>query len=117
MALDILYALEAINVDVQGALRRFAENERFLRQFPQDENFQKLSQAMSDGDWDIALNAAHTLKGVSGNLGMNRLYEACSETCRLLRENDLPAAKRSYLELQEAYQQLISALVNFRENV
>ncbi len=118
MELDILHSLKAVGVDTEGAIRRFSGNvslyEHFLLRFPQDANFQKVSQSMSEENWDLALSAAHALKGVSGNLGMNRLYEACCETCRLLQEGDYPAARRSYLKLRAAYRELMSTPVNSR---
>ena len=56
-------------VDVNSVLERFMGNEalleRFLKKFPQDENYQKLCSAMEARDLDAAITASHTLKGVS----------------------------------------------------
>lgn len=114
MELDNFKALQSAGVDTDGALRRFAGKaelyQRFLQRFPEDDNFQKLSEAMPRENWDDVLKAAHTLKGVSGNLGMTRLYDACSETVRLLRESDWAGAKASYKELEAAYRAVMAVL-------
>lgn len=49
--------------------------ERFLKKFPQDENYQKLCAAMEASDWEAALTAAHTLKGICGNLSIAPLFD------------------------------------------
>ena len=62
-------------VDVDGALARLMQNEglltRLLRAFLQDTNFDQLQQALAARDGKAAFAAAHTLKGVAGNLSLN----------------------------------------------
>ena len=64
--------LLAAGVQVDEALERFMGNEalmmRFLLRFPGDGNFSLLRQAMARGDVSGAFEAAHALKGVTGNL-------------------------------------------------
>ncbi len=119
MELKVLIALQSAGVDTEGALRRFAGNsalyERFLLRFPADENFDKIGEAMEAGDWEAMLAAAHTLKGVSGNLGMNRLFEACSRTVALLRQDDVAGAKESYQALKESYSKICAVLKQIEE--
>ena len=109
-----LLALRNAGVDTDGALRRFSGNtalyEKFLFKFPADENFAKITPALQAGDWEGALTAAHTLKGVSGNLGMDRLYRACAETVALLRAEDYDGANASGEELEAAYGAILAAL-------
>lgn len=114
MNTEMMLALREAGVDTQGALRRFCDNaalyERFLLKFPGDENFEKIKPALDSGDLETALMAAHTLKGVSGNLGMNRLYLACTEVVGKLRQMEPEQAKTAYQELEKAYRQVCLVL-------
>lgn len=109
-----MLALKEAGVDTDGALRRFSNNtglyERFLVKFPSDENFGRIKPALDAGDFETALTAAHTLKGVSGNLGMDRLYRACTEIVSLIRGGDQAKARNAYTELDAAYRELLDAL-------
>lgn len=100
-------ALKEAEVDVEGALRRFANNsglyERFLLKFLEDPNFSQIKTSVEKHDMDAMLIAAHTLKGVSSNLGMNRLYRACSDMVSSIREGDAEKAEALYPEVENAY--------------
>ena len=119
MNIKTVVALKAAGVDTEGALNRFCGNaalyERFLLRFPEDENFGLIGPAFAAGDAEGALRAAHTLKGVSGNLGLKRLYDACSETVRLIRAGDVQAAAASYGALETAYLEVCAALSQAEE--
>ena len=62
-------ALQNAGIDLPDALRRMAGNtellEKFLMRFPEDDNFGILGRALDGADWDTALIAVHTLKGIS----------------------------------------------------
>lgn len=119
MNLNTVAALKAAGVDTEGTLNRFCGNtalyEKFLLRFPEDENFGRIGPAFAAGDLEGALRAAHTLKGVSGNLGMVRLYEACTETVRLIRRGEAQAAAASYDVLAAAYMEVCAALSQAEE--
>ena len=70
-------------VDPDSALERFMGNEglylRFAGRFLEDRNYEELLKAMEKGDTKAAFAAAHTLKGVSGNLS----FTACMAGWRL----------------------------------
>lgn len=112
-------ALQLPSVDVEGSLRRFGQNagmyERFLLRFLEDPNFKAIGAALNAEDWEAMLSAAHTLKGVAGNLGMRRLFDACGQTVRHLRANDRASAKASYAELEAAYLEVCGPLQSYKE--
>lgn len=87
-----MIALRQAGMDPEEALERFmgsaALYERFLKRFPADESFQQIGPALEAGDWDAAVTAAHTLKGVAGNLGMTDLYRCCSQLVDHLRAGE-----------------------------
>lgn len=106
--------LEEAGIDVEEALGRFMNNEgllmKFLLRFPQDQNFSKLSSAMEAEDTEAGYTAAHTLKGVVGNLSMTELFPLVTQVSDALRAGDLAAAREKMPELETAYQKVVSAL-------
>lgn len=103
--------LAACGGDYEGTMRRLMGNEMlFCRLLPkvfQDENFQKLEDALTLGDLDAAFDAAHTLKGVSGNLGLTSLYNAVCEIVEPLRRKDPEADYRTlYQVIQQEFLRL-----------
>ena len=98
--------LAACGGDYEGTMRRLMGNEMlFYRLLPkvfQDENFQKLEDALTLGNLDAAFDAAHPLKGVSGNLGLTSLYNAVCEIVEPLRRKNPEA---DYRTLHQAIQQ------------
>lgn len=106
--------LEAAGIDVEEALGRFMDNEelmlRFLLRFPQDENFALLRQALEQGDVRRAFEAAHTLKGVAGNLSVTGVFRQTGRLVELLRAGDLAAASAAMPELEAEYDRAVRAL-------
>ena len=103
--MDAKEFLAACGGDYEGTMRRLMGNEMlFYRLLPKvfDENFQNLEDALTLGDLDAAFDAAHTLKGVSGNLGLTSLYNAVCEIVEPLRRKDPEA---DYRALHQAIQQ------------
>lgn len=58
---------------------------RFITKFLDDGSFSELCAAMEEGSRGRAFRAAHTLKGVSGSLGLRRLFSSVSQLTELLR--------------------------------
>lgn len=81
--------LEAYGVDYQTTMDRFMGNEklylRLLDMLFADTNLEKLGTALEAGDLPSAFEAAHTLKGVVGNMGLTPLYQAVCAIVEPLR--------------------------------
>lgn len=101
-------------IAVDDALARFMNNEmlllRFLTRFDQDPSFAALEQALADGRTDDAFLAAHTLKGVTGNLSMQPLYRLTCAMVEDLRAGALEAARQKLPALQAQYRLTLTAL-------
>ena len=101
-------------IDVDDALARLMQNEgllmRLLRAFLQDANFAQLQEALAKGDVSGAFTAAHTLKGVAGNLSMKDLFARGSEVVECLRGGDLGAAAEKMPAVEAAYRKVVDAL-------
>lgn len=107
-------ALEAAGMDVGGALTRLMGSEalleRLLGKFAADDGCARLVAAAEKDDAEAALEAAHALKGVSGNLSMTRLYELTSRQCELIRGGDWPAARALVGDVVAARDALLAAI-------
>lgn len=83
---------ETYGGDYEGTLGRFMGNEKmymkFLGMFFKDENLHKLGYALSQGDMTAAFEAAHTLKGVTANMGLAPLVEAVCAIVEPLRKGE-----------------------------
>lgn len=101
-------------VDVNSVLERFMGNEalleRFLKKFPQDENYQKLCSAMEARDLDAAITASHTLKGVCGNLSITPLFDLLNNQVAALRSNDCQNAEEMMPQISKAYTAVTDAI-------
>ena len=78
--------------------------ERFIAKFMEDRTFQTLSEQMAAGNRGEAFRAAHTLKGVSANLGFDRLFAYASELTEAMRE-EAPTISEEAAELFETVKQ------------
>lgn len=102
--------LVANGVDVETTINRFMGNEglyvKFLMKFQDDKNYESIQEHIAAGQYGDAFNDAHTLKGVSANLGLNPIYEGASRLVELLRgkqpeEIDVEEVNRAKDELGE----------------
>lgn len=110
----MIQAFRDAGVDVDGAGERFMGNmalfERFLKKFPADPHFDELMEAFDAGDTEKAFQAAHTLKGVCGNLSLTRLFQMISDITEHLRAGDMDSAKEKLPETQEEYEKMIALI-------
>ncbi len=85
-------ALEKIGVNTEEVLARFSGNEmlmkKFILKFAEDKAFPDTKAAIAAGDKKAIELSAHTLKGVSGNLGFTALYEASAALVNAVRAGE-----------------------------
>lgn len=122
MSLEVCYA--AIGGDLEGVRGRLLTDERitkFVGIFMEDTSFQTLIDSLESGAMDEAFRAAHTMKGISRDLGFTPLFEASDKLADALRPgaDGLPTAPDEVPELlqctREAYEtttEAISALLH-----
>lgn len=98
--------------DVEGTLHRFMGNEalfsKFLLKFKDDKNYAGLTESLDQGNYEEAFKFAHTLKGVSANLGLEPICGPVSALTELLRgkapsEVDTEQVAERRAALEEAY--------------
>ncbi|MET0013946.1 MAG: response regulator [Sedimenticola sp.] len=66
--------------------------------------------SLEAGDPDTARRVAHTLKGVSGNLGARRLFEAARDLEECIKKDDESCVQRQMPEVREALGQILEAI-------
>lgn len=110
MELKQILLLRQSGVDIEGALHRFSGDsglyEKFLQKFLSDPTFGELTKALKDGNAQDAMNMAHTLKGVSSNLGFVKLFTISSEMASAIRRDDFEGAKERYPQLSATYNEI-----------
>ena len=106
--------LKENGVNLTVGLERFLGNEalfeKFLRKFLLDSSFKEKSQSMEIGDTSEAFKAAHTLKGVAGNLSIDGVYHSVIPVMEALRLGNLTEAQKLFPILEEKYKSVIHIL-------
>lgn len=104
----------SVGSDATEVIRRLGGNPdlifKFLSMFRADSSFNELCTALDSGETEASFRAAHKLKGVSGTLGFQRLFDKSSAITELLRGGDLASAQVAKPELEKEYAQVLEAL-------
>lgn len=107
--------LEEIGIELDSTLSRFGGNEalllKFLKRFPEDPNFSEIGQALKMGDLQGVERAAHTLKGVAGNLGMTGLFSLCNDMVQKIRRGEECGLEALYMEAKKEYERILAGIV------
>jgi HPt (histidine-containing phosphotransfer) domain-containing protein len=111
--MNIQECYNSMGADYEGMLNRVGRERlvaRFASKFPTDTSYSELISAIQKEDWSEAFRAAHTLKGVTSNLGFTRLHEVTHKLTESLRPGKKPEDMSLVDEVTEAYNVVISAL-------
>ena len=102
--------LNTFGADTSEGLARCYNNEtlylRLINMLPKEKNFDKLQTALQENDLDAAFEAAHALKGVTGNLSLTPMYNVVVEITEPLRSRT-----------QMDYTPLITELLKMRDEI
>ena len=85
---------------VKDRLQNDALIEKFLIKFLADESYANILKNLEEQNLEEAFRAAHTLKGVCQNLGLDRLYKSSYDVTEALRngKNDVTPEMMEKLE-------------------
>lgn len=112
MTMEECYA--RMGADYTDVLRRLGKEERirrFLARLPEDESFPNLCRALEEGDGEEAFRAAHSLKGISMNLGLGALCRSTSALTEELRKGEvLPLSSPLMKQVEKDYRETIRAI-------
>lgn len=112
---------EKMGANYEEVKRHLLKDERIqkiLLLFLKDPSYDSLKAAMEGGDRETAFRAAHTLKGISLNLGLSALQQSSSALAEALR-NDPPAenAQALYEALIPDYERVASTIRQFQSEL
>ncbi len=108
---------ETMGADYQDVLKRLMSEkliQKFSLRFLEDKSFDELMAALDAGNGDDAFRGAHTLKGVSQNLGFTRLYQSSGALTESLRGRVLPADEGLVQAVKDAYRDTVDALEAYK---
>ena len=88
----------------------------YLPEFENDPSYEGLMQSLKNGDLQSAFRAAHTLKGIGYNLGLNRLGDRAAALCEVLHTGSVPAPEL-LRQLTEEYCCVIDAIHELKSEI
>ncbi len=111
---NIFTELRDLGVDIDEGLKRFMNNEalyeRMLGKFSDAAAKQNVMECFEKGDLDGAVEKAHTLKGVTGNLSITPLYKGYTDIVALLRGGKPDEARKILEDLLPVQEKIIGVL-------
>ena len=97
--------LSVWGVDIEETLSRFVDDKDFyiscLHTFTKEDGFDFLDEAIKSENYSKAFEQAHSLKGLTGNLGLTPLYEAICILVESLRHQDHSQVRENYKNVLE----------------
>ena len=102
--------------EVLGRLRREETVQKFAFKFLDDKSFSLFESSIGSKDYEDALRAVHTLKGICQNLSFTRLFESSSLVTNALKENDWNKAVDMMPKLSEDYYETINVIKDFKNS-
>lgn len=96
--MGMIEELKEAGINTDEALKRFMNNEalyeKMLRKLPNLMNGKQVLEKIDADDVNGAIETAHTLKGVLGNLSITPLFEAYTDIVTLLRQDNAQEARK-----------------------
>lgn len=109
---------ESMGSDFEGVLSRMGSEamvKRFALKFPDDPSYGNLVKAVEEQNAEEAFRAAHTLKGICLNLGLDRLYKVSACLTEKLRGRSFDGYEEAYEKVQQEYQNTVDAIRTMEE--
>ena len=106
--------LKRARIEVDDALVRFSGNkellEKYLVKFADEPVYVSFVESMEEKNWANAEKDVHSLKGITGSLGMTLLFQQSSDVLRYLREQNYDMATDLYQSLKEEYNRVVDII-------
>ena len=112
--MELISELKELGANTDEALARFMNNSelyvKMLGKFPAAVRDADVPAHFAAKDYEAAVSAAHTLKGVSGNLSLTPLFTAYTEIVRLLRAGDNGTAETLLNEILPTQEKILNCI-------
>lgn len=110
--------LRTLGVDIDEALQRFMGNgalyEKMLNKLINAVKDVQVLPCFEAGDYEKALENAHTLKGVTGNLSVTPLYKGYTEIVDKLRAGDPEKAREILDGILPVQEQILACIEKYQ---
>ena len=107
MTIEQRVILTSLDVNIEEVLERFIGNEmlyiKCLKKLLSDTNYDGMLRAIQAGNAAEAFECVHALKGVSANLGLQRLYNETRPITEVFRAGSLDYDKDNLYRLTAEY--------------
>ncbi len=103
--------------DVLGRLMDEKSVWKFAEKFLGDSTYHTLCDTFEKEQYEEAFRAAHTLKGICGNLGFSRLYQSSAALTESLRGQKREDAETLLEQVKKDYEQTVAALKDYQAQV
>lgn len=111
--------LAEYGIDYPDAMERMGDNadlyKKLALKYLQNDCMANLVAAMEVKDFDAAYKAAHTLKGASGNLSFNSLFNIVAAQSDALYQGEYEAAEGMMSDAQAAHDKVIEGLTKWED--
>lgn len=84
--------------------------QKFLIKFLEDNSYESIFENLKENKLEDAFRAAHTLKGVCQNLGLENLYRSSFEVTEALRNGENATTKEMMERLAMDYEDAVVAI-------
>ncbi|MDL2300734.1 Hpt domain-containing protein [Lachnospiraceae bacterium OttesenSCG-928-D06] len=112
--MELVELYQAIDVDVNVVVGRLGLTERHLKKylgkFRNNKEFTKLTDAVAAKDYENVEWAAHTLKGVASNLGLDLLQVTFQKMVDSVRSNHTEEIDGLYATAKVDYEKVMGLL-------
>lgn len=103
--------LRSGGIDVTDALNRFSGSdelfEKYIKKFIGEKSYMDLVQAMEQKNFAKAENSVHSLKGITGSLGMTSLFQSSCALLTAFREKNESLFNPLFEEIKVKYEEII----------
>lgn len=109
---------DLIGADYEGLVERVESEERaerFALKFLKDKSCERLIECIENEDYEEAFRAAHSIKGISLNLGFTQLYNISSLLTEELRDGKKLTNRLNLEKTTEEYNRTREMLINFQK--
>lgn len=89
---------------------------KYLKKFPETNSIQKISDALNNKDYEEAFREAHNLKGMSINIGLEKLYQVSSDLTESLRNGPTGDVDSLYKATEEEYKKICDLIEQVKED-
>lgn len=111
---EIFEKLNECGIDTEDAIERFVGDKelylKILKTFVKDPSFQLAEESFKEKKEEEFLAHLHSLKGVSGNLGISVLFERTALMRQLYSEGRKQEANNMMSLLREEYEEVVEAI-------